>query len=157
MPNRHLSINQTQDLATVQVIQSKFCPTGFRQFKSNLSRCIKWIRIRFFKSECKRRIRIFIFDTLPHAETVLAVEGVREEEFAPVKNRTGLDSLESAQRMVAELHWKWLEARGATAPRGPDGELLYPCEIHPLCALGPEDLPEDIAGRIPESGPVYLE
>ena len=32
-----------------------------------------------------------------------------------------------------------------------------PAEIHPTFALDPEDLPADVAARIPAEGPVYLE
>jgi len=103
------------------------------------------------------KFETFVFDSMPYARTVLAVEGVREEEFAPVKNATGEDSIESAQRMLSELHWKWLERRGVRVPRNPDGSPAYPCEIHPTFALGPEDIPEDIAPKIPAEGPVYLE
>ena len=99
----------------------------------------------------------FIFDAMPFARRTLVVEGVREEEFAPVKSSTGEDSLENAQRMMAALHWRWLAARGAPAPCDPDGLLARPAEIHPTFALGPEDLPADVAARIPAEGPVYLE
>jgi len=103
------------------------------------------------------KFEAFIFDTVPCARRVLVVEGVREEEFAPVKSRTGEDSLESAQRMMASLHWRWLAARGAAWPREPDGLAARPAEIHPTFALDPEDLPADVAARIPAEGPVYLE
>ena len=103
------------------------------------------------------KFETFVFDSMPHARAVLALEGLREEEFAPVKNAAGEDSIESAQRMLSELHWKWLERRGVRVPRNPDGSPAYPCEIHPTFALGPEDIPEDVAGKIPAEGPVYLE
>jgi UDP-N-acetylglucosamine/UDP-N-acetylgalactosamine diphosphorylase len=94
----------------------------------------------------------FIFDAMPFAQRALVVEGVREEEFGPVKNKTGEDSLESAQRMLVALHRQWLAARGVPAQ-----EADRPCEIHPTFALGPEDLPADIAARLPKKGPVYFE
>ncbi len=96
----------------------------------------------------------FIFDVMPFARHVLVVEGVREEEFGPVKNKAGEDSIESAQRMMSELSWKWLAARGVPTP--PDA-ASRPCEIHPSFALGPEDLPADVGARVQEEGPVYLE
>ena len=82
------------------------------------------------------------------------MEAVREDEFAPVKNRTGEDSLESARRLLSELHWRWLASRGAETPQDGNGR---PCEIHPSFALGPEDLPEDVGAGITKDGPVYLE
>ena len=38
-----------------------------------------------------------MFDALPLANNPLILEASREEEFSPVKNRTGTDSLESSQ------------------------------------------------------------
>jgi UDP-N-acetylglucosamine/UDP-N-acetylgalactosamine diphosphorylase len=100
------------------------------------------------------KFETFIFDAMPHARTILAVEGVREKEFAPVKNAQGEDSLESAQAMTSRLHWQWLAARGAAVPQDAGDR---PCEIHPSFALGPEDIPGDIAQRVKEEGPVYFE
>ncbi len=103
------------------------------------------------------KFETFIFDAMPHARTVLAVEGIRGDEFAPVKNAGGEDSLQTAQRMVIELHWMWLATRGLTIPRDQNESACRPCEIHPSFALGPEDIPADVAERIEKDGPVYLE
>jgi len=37
---------------------------------------------------------------------------LREEEFAPVKNATGLDSPESARDLLRALHARWLQKAG---------------------------------------------
>jgi UDP-N-acetylglucosamine/UDP-N-acetylgalactosamine diphosphorylase len=103
------------------------------------------------------KFETFIFDAIPHAERILAVEGVREEEFAPVKNKTGEDSVESSRRMLVDLHWRWLAGRGVRPPLDEGGGPLHPCEVHPSFALGPGDLPADIADRVAPDGPVYLE
>jgi UDP-N-acetylglucosamine/UDP-N-acetylgalactosamine diphosphorylase len=42
----------------------------------------------------------FIFDLFPHGH-VIGIEIVREDEFAPVKNASGPDSLETAQELYA--------------------------------------------------------
>lgn len=44
----------------------------------------------------------FIFDLLPHAERTLVMETSRDE-FAPIKNAMGIDSLESAQLQMLRL------------------------------------------------------
>lgn len=46
------------------------------------------------------KFELFIFDLLSRMPGCLPVEVVREQEFAPVKNRTGVDSVESARRLL---------------------------------------------------------
>jgi UDP-N-acetylglucosamine/UDP-N-acetylgalactosamine diphosphorylase len=46
------------------------------------------------------KFELFIFDLLRDIPGCLPVEVVRENEFAPVKNRTGVDSVESARRLL---------------------------------------------------------
>ncbi|MBF0433571.1 MAG: UDPGP type 1 family protein [Fibrobacteria bacterium] len=46
----------------------------------------------------------FVFDVFPRAGGVAALAVKREEEFAPVKNRTGVDSMVSAREMVMNLY-----------------------------------------------------
>jgi hypothetical protein len=42
----------------------------------------------------------FVFDVIPHAERVEVHEVVREREFAPIRNATGEDSLDTARALV---------------------------------------------------------
>jgi len=79
-----------------------------------------------------RKFETFVFDALPAARAVVNLEVRREEEFAPVKNRTGVDSLESAQALLVAEHARWLREAGVEV----DGRA----EVSPLVALGPEDL-----------------
>ncbi len=58
------------------------------------------------------KFETFIFDALPYARNVVAMETLREEEFAPVKNRMGSDSAESAAAAMSTLHRKWLREAG---------------------------------------------
>ena len=46
------------------------------------------------------KFELFIFDLLRDIPGCLPFEVVRESEFAPVKNRTGVDSVESARRLL---------------------------------------------------------
>ena len=46
------------------------------------------------------KFELFIFDLLRDIPGCLPFEVVRETEFAPVKNRTGVDSVESARRLL---------------------------------------------------------
>jgi UDP-N-acetylglucosamine/UDP-N-acetylgalactosamine diphosphorylase len=92
----------------------------------------------------------FVFDALPLTEHNIVMEIPREEEFAPVKNATGVDSVESCRKLMLDLHRKWLEERGIVIP--PEVKEL---EISPLLAVEPGDIPSDIV--IPGKERVYLE
>lgn len=46
------------------------------------------------------KLETFIFDILAFYEGVTVFEVVREDEFAPIKNATGVDSLESARELL---------------------------------------------------------
>ena len=58
------------------------------------------------------KIECFVFDALPLAKSVVAMEIARSEEFAPVKNRAGEDSPETSRRAQSELFRSWLEQAG---------------------------------------------
>jgi len=79
------------------------------------------------------KFETFIFDALPLAEKSVTLEVFREHEFAPVKNRSGQDSLESAMEMQSSLHRSWIEDAGVTLDPG------IPVEISPLFALTREE------------------
>jgi UDP-N-acetylglucosamine/UDP-N-acetylgalactosamine diphosphorylase len=91
----------------------------------------------------------FVFDAIPAAERSLVVEVVREEEFAPVKNASGTDSLETSRDLMNRLFRKWLTSRGVIIP-----SEVKTIEISPLTALGPEDI--DSSLKIPSEEKVYL-
>lgn len=80
------------------------------------------------------KFETFIFDALPMAENSVTLEVIREHEFAPVKNRTGEDSLETSRAMQSNLHRAWLEDIGVEIK----GQSLI--EISPLAALEKDDL-----------------
>lgn len=86
------------------------------------------------------KFETFIFDALPLARRSVTLEVSRKEEFSPVKNARGVDSPESAQRDLMELHASWLEDTGISVPRKPDGSLAFRIEISPLFALDREGL-----------------
>lgn len=76
----------------------------------------------------------FVFDALPLADRWLAVRAAREDEFAPLKNATGADSLETCQALMLGRTRRWLTAAGAWLA---DGAAV---EISPLFALDAEEL-----------------
>ncbi|MGQ9661325.1 MAG: UTP--glucose-1-phosphate uridylyltransferase [Kiritimatiellia bacterium] len=92
----------------------------------------------------------FIFDVIPDAERVIALEFNREDEFSPVKNAEGEDSPQTAQRDMIRKWARWLESSGIIVPRTPSGEPKYKIEIDPCYANSAEELKE----RGSELGPL---
>ncbi len=99
------------------------------------------------------KFETFVFDALPLARRVICVETRRWDDFSPVKNATGLDSVETARRDMIELYSRWLEAAGAKIPRDESGRAINPVEISPLISLEGENL-EPWRGR--EIGPMTV-
>ena len=97
------------------------------------------------------KFETFVFDALPLAQKVCCMETIREEEFAPVKNRTGEDSPESTRKALSNQYKKWLRAAGVEV--APD--VLV--EISPLYALDQEELAQKLKGRkLPTDKSIYL-
>ena len=86
------------------------------------------------------KLEAFIFDALPLAENPLILEIDRSDEFSPVKNATGTDSLETAGRDQIRRAARWLEAAGLSVPRDADGEPNVTIEIAPSYATCVEDV-----------------
>lgn len=76
----------------------------------------------------------FIFDILPQAERWTVLSTPREEEFAPVKNKEGVDSPASARALMCAQAARWLKSIGIDVPEG--GKV----EISPLFALSEADM-----------------
>lgn len=92
----------------------------------------------------------FIFDIMPWSDAALIVEADRAEEFNPIKNNAGADSLETAQPALMALHRRWLRDAGASVADS------VPVEISPLVALSGEDLKERIAPGTVITEPTWL-
>jgi UDP-N-acetylglucosamine/UDP-N-acetylgalactosamine diphosphorylase len=86
------------------------------------------------------KLETFIFDAIPLAASSIVLETRREEEFAPIKNASGVDSAETSYRLQSERAAAWLESRGVTVPRDAEGRLEAHIEIGPLTAMEPADL-----------------
>ena len=86
----------------------------------------------------------FIFDTLPLAKVALIVETLRDEEFAPLKNKEGEFSPEYVRNKIVQRSVNWLKSKGVTVA---DGTAV---EICPSLAVSSEDLenwPADILSQ----------
>ncbi len=105
------------------------------------------------------KLESFIFDALPLSHgTPLLLEVDRAEEFSPVKNASGVDSLPSAQRDMIRRAARWLEGAGVRVPRRTDGEPAVPIEISPLKAMSASDLAQrgDEVSQIRTDGPILI-
>ena len=98
----------------------------------------------------------FIFDALPIAEEVVVMEVDRKEEFAPLKQLTGQDSVETAREAMVEQAARWLSAAGVVVPRDEGGRVRFPLEISPLVALEAQDLSGKVPPETVIDGPFYL-
>jgi len=58
------------------------------------------------------KFELFIFDMFKFADDMAVLSVNRDEEFSPVKNKTGNDSPETAKKIILNLHHKWLEKAG---------------------------------------------
>jgi UDP-N-acetylglucosamine/UDP-N-acetylgalactosamine diphosphorylase len=92
----------------------------------------------------------FVFDALPLCSKNVILETPREEEFAPVKNASGTDSVDSAHELMEKLYRNWITSRGIKIP--PSVRVI---EISPRFALCAEDIPADL--EIPSMEKVFLE
>lgn len=86
------------------------------------------------------KLERFVFDGIKLADQSIVVETDRVEEFAPVKNATGADSIESSKLLQTERSARWLESVGVKIPRNDDGSVNAVIEISPLSAIEPGDL-----------------
>lgn len=77
------------------------------------------------------KLESFIFDALPLASRTMVLEGCREEHFAPTKNPTGVDSVESCREMLSARDARRMELAGIKLPRKADGTLDCVVEVSP--------------------------
>ncbi len=81
----------------------------------------------------------FIFDLLPLAKVSLGLEIDRSCEFAPLKNKSGSDSIETIHEISSSLYRTWLEDCGVSV------SLEKEIEISPLLALSSKELKKSLS------------
>ena len=98
------------------------------------------------------KFETFIFDVIPLAKNTCCMEVLREEEFAPLKNKQGDDSPETVRKILSDMYKDWLNYAGIKA-----GAQVR-VEISPLFALSKEELRSKIKGKsIRGDKDIYLE
>ena len=103
------------------------------------------------------KFETFVFDAMPAAERTFVMECDRKAEFAPVKNASGEDSVESCRAALVEKASRMLEAAGVKVPRDAAGRAKHPVEISPLYALDAEELKRKLPRDFSLKGPMRLE
>jgi len=98
------------------------------------------------------KLETFVFDAVPLASKSIILETLRSEEFAPTKNATGVDSIESTKKMMVDRAARWLESAGLNIPKKTDGSIDCVLEIAPGFALQKEDVKEKL-NQIPQIKP----
>jgi UDP-N-acetylglucosamine/UDP-N-acetylgalactosamine diphosphorylase len=98
------------------------------------------------------KLETFVFDALPLACRSVTLQTPRAEEFGPVKNATGTDSVETARQLMVARAADWLESAGVNIPRKPDGSPDCLIEIAPGFALERSDIKEKLH-QVPEIKP----
>ena len=86
------------------------------------------------------KLETFVFDAIPLAESSIVYETSRSEEFAPIKNTKGVDSVFSSQQMQTQRAANWLKSYGVEIPLDSKGQVDAVIEISPLTALEAADL-----------------
>lgn len=98
------------------------------------------------------KLETFVFDVLPLANNPLLLQVDRAEEFSPVKNATGVDSVDTARRDLVARSYRWLESAGVRVPRNPDGSPAATVVLGPRFALDAGEVAEK-RDRVPHIGP----
>ena len=103
------------------------------------------------------KLEQFVFDAIPLSATPLVYTTERAEEFSPVKNAQGQDSLQTSQRDQIRRFARWLTEAGIQVP-SKDGEVDAVIEISPLYAATPGQLKDRKPGihKIDAGSKVYF-
>jgi UDP-N-acetylglucosamine/UDP-N-acetylgalactosamine diphosphorylase len=96
------------------------------------------------------KFEMFIFDALADAQNALFFETMREEEFAPLKNRSGPDSIETCRRGMMNQYARWLEACGVSVPMR-EGRPEHRIEIVPTFAWDERSLEQALKHKLSHS------
>jgi UDP-N-acetylglucosamine/UDP-N-acetylgalactosamine diphosphorylase len=93
------------------------------------------------------KLESFIFDALPLAKKTVVLEARRDEEFAPTKNPTGVDSVESCREMLIARDAARLKEAGADIPLDENGKPDCILEISPEIIIDKDDARAYVRGN----------
>ncbi len=104
------------------------------------------------------KMETFVFDALPLADKTIVYEADRVDEFAPIKQPDGIDSIVSSKAITTQRNAQWLEAAGINIPKKPDGTPDCIIEIAASFAINAQDVAAK-RGKVPSIAPgasIYL-
>jgi UDP-N-acetylglucosamine/UDP-N-acetylgalactosamine diphosphorylase len=78
------------------------------------------------------KFEMFVFDALPAAKNPVIIEGLREDEFSPIKNAEGVDSPATCLRDQLLAWQRWAKAANVALPVSREGPPFW--EVTPLFA-----------------------
>jgi UDP-N-acetylglucosamine/UDP-N-acetylgalactosamine diphosphorylase len=78
------------------------------------------------------KFEMFVFDALPFAKNPVVIEGLRADDFSPVKNAEGVDSPQTCRNDQLRQFARWLKANGAAVPTDATGLPASVVEVSPL-------------------------
>ena len=82
----------------------------------------------------------------------IILETLRSEEFAPTKNATGTDSIETTRQLMVARATSWLKSAGLAVPKKADGSPDCIIEIAPSFAVERDDVKTRLS-KIPQIKP----
>jgi UDP-N-acetylglucosamine/UDP-N-acetylgalactosamine diphosphorylase len=88
------------------------------------------------------KFEMFVFDALPFAADPVIIETLREEDFSPVKNASGVDSVETCRADQLRQWARWARAAGVSVKTDPSGLPVVTFEVSPLFADSAEAFAE---------------
>jgi len=98
------------------------------------------------------KFETFVFDALPRADKVVVQLSSREEEFFPVKNRSGVDSIDTSRAAFTARNRKWAESIAAELNLAPTGALEIEAssayDLRDLRSLPTDGWKADHSGRL---------
>jgi UDP-N-acetylglucosamine/UDP-N-acetylgalactosamine diphosphorylase len=80
------------------------------------------------------KFEMFVFDALPFANNPVIIETLRQDDFSPVKNASGIDSAESCRADQLRQWTRWLRAAGVELKTDASGLPEVVFEVSPLFA-----------------------
>ena len=87
------------------------------------------------------KFEMFVFDALSKAKNPVIIEGLRNDNFSPVKNADGIDSLESCQNDLLKQAIRWLDSSGVELGSNFEGDEAkdFTFEINYRFAMDKDD------------------
>ena len=141
----------------IHVLNTAFLSSGVLDLPYHIARkTVKVLKPGIDQSEVVDRegvkLEKFIFDVIPLADRGLFYETSREEEFAPLKNRSGDDSIETCVLGQINKAARYLEFCGIEIPKDNLGTPQYKYEISPVFAIDAYEFREKIRNQIVDAG-----